>query len=112
MHAGINSTKLALIPKLTNRTSTAHFRPISYCKTLYKCITKILSNHIKTSWGSINDQCQAASIHGRRISDNIFIAEELLRNYHRPFDPPWCATNIDLKKALDCLLGFFGGCYG
>lgn len=43
----VNCITIALVPKVTNPTSCNDFRPISYCNTIYKCITKILANRIK-----------------------------------------------------------------
>ena len=38
-----NATIIALIPKVPNPSSMGDFRPISYCNTIYKCISKIIS---------------------------------------------------------------------
>lgn len=44
---------------------------------------------------------QAAFIKGRRIGDNILLAQELMRGYHRDNISPRCAIKVDLKKAYD-----------
>jgi hypothetical protein len=38
---------------------------------------------------------------GRRIGDNILLAQELLRNYHRNSGSPRCALKVDFQKAYD-----------
>jgi hypothetical protein len=44
---GLNSTFLALIPKVNKPTTFGDFRPISLCNLCYKLISKIIANRIK-----------------------------------------------------------------
>ncbi|GKD92540.1 hypothetical protein Tco_1372377 [Tanacetum coccineum] len=37
----------------------------------------------------------------RKISDNILLSQELMKNYHRKNDPPKVAFKIDIHKAYD-----------
>ena len=43
----VNHTFITLIPKVENPETTAQFRPISLCNTLYKILAKILVNRIQ-----------------------------------------------------------------
>ena len=43
----------------------------------------------------------SAFVPGRRISDNILLAQELLKNYHRKDTPARCAIKVDIQKAFD-----------
>jgi len=43
----INHTLIALIPKIDQPNSAAHFHPISLCNSLYKIIAKILVNRMR-----------------------------------------------------------------
>ncbi|GJV23722.1 retrovirus-related pol polyprotein from transposon TNT 1-94 [Tanacetum coccineum] len=75
--------------------------PISCCNVLYKCISKIIANHVKEGLGDIVSINQSAFVPGRRISDNILLTQELMRNYHGRRGPPRCAFKVDIQKAYD-----------
>lgn len=99
--SGVNSTTIAFIPKIENPSCMSDFRPISCYNIIYKCITKILANRLKCVLPSLIDHAQFAFISRRSISDNIFLAQELFRNYHRLSGPARCALKIDIRKAFD-----------
>ncbi|GKE36472.1 sugar transport protein 13, partial [Tanacetum coccineum] len=112
----INSTIIALVPKIKTPKKVSDFRPISCCNVLYKCISKVIANRVKGVLNSLVSSCQSAFIPSRQISDNILLTQELMRNYHRKGGPPKVAFKIDINKAYDfvdwgflrqCLL-FFG----
>lgn len=95
----VNSTAISLIPKVPNPTLLKDFRPISCCNTIVKCIAKIPANRMKIVLRV--GKFQTAFVKGRRIGDNILLAQELFRNYHRDKGSPRCAIKVDLKKAYD-----------
>jgi hypothetical protein len=43
----LNSTLLALIPKVNKPVTFGDFKPISLCNIVYKVISKIIANQIK-----------------------------------------------------------------
>ena len=43
---GLNSSFVALIPKVKNPTSLSEYRPISLVGSLYKILAKVLSNKL------------------------------------------------------------------
>ncbi|GKA74776.1 RNA-directed DNA polymerase, eukaryota, reverse transcriptase zinc-binding domain protein [Tanacetum coccineum] len=97
----INATIIALIPKVNTPHKVSEFRPIACCTVLYKCISKILTNRIKSGLDKIVHINQSAFIPGRHIQDNILIAQELLSGYNRINGPSRCAMQIDIQKAYD-----------
>ena len=44
----INHTYITLIPKVQNLEEVVEFRPISLCNVIYKIISKVLANRLKT----------------------------------------------------------------
>nr|GEX18988.1 hypothetical protein [Tanacetum cinerariifolium] len=44
----MNATIISLIPMLDTPNKVSDFRPIAYCNVLYKCISKVLTNRIKS----------------------------------------------------------------
>ena len=103
LHTAFNSTIIALVPKCQNPNSIKDFRPISCCSVIYKCITKIMSNRLKKFLPAIISGNQSAFISGRSITDNILMAQELVKGYGRSTLSPRCAIKVDLQKAFDSL---------
>ncbi|XP_024990681.1 uncharacterized protein LOC112524970 [Cynara cardunculus var. scolymus] len=97
----LNHTLLCLIPKTVNASKVTDYRPIACCNVLYKCISKVIVNRMKDSLDSLIDKAQSAFIPGRKISDNILMAHELVSGYQTSVGPPRCAFKIDIKKAYD-----------
>ncbi|KAJ0852391.1 putative RNA-directed DNA polymerase [Helianthus annuus] len=97
----INHTILALLPKKDIPDSVLDYRPISCCNVLYKCISKIITDRLKGSLGSLVSINQSAFVPGRKISDNILLTQELMHNYHLNRGPSRCAFKIDIQKAYD-----------
>ncbi|GJT66824.1 sodium/hydrogen exchanger 6, partial [Tanacetum coccineum] len=99
----LNHTIISLIPKVTTPARINDYRPISCCNVLYKCISKLIANRVKEGLGDIVSINQSAFVPGRRISDNILLTQELMRNYHRRRGPPRCAFKVDIQKAFDTM---------
>jgi hypothetical protein len=76
-----NKTHIALIPKKLISQVPADYRPISLCNVIYKIITKCLANRLKPHLPDHIHPSQQAFIEGRRISDNIIIAQEITHSF-------------------------------
>lgn len=100
---GLNETTIVLIPKCHNHERVMDLRPISLCNFVYKCISKVLSNRMKSVLPSIISEHQSAFLPGRLISDNIMIAHEVCHYLKRKSrgKTGMAALKLDMSKAYD-----------
>lgn len=101
----INQTFLCLIPKVQSPTSMTQYRPISLCNTVYKIISKIISNRLKPFLEKLIHPSQSAFVPNRRAIDNALIVQEIL-NYFRTSKARKHSNillKIDFEKAFDRL---------
>jgi hypothetical protein len=59
---GINSTFIALIPKVDSPQSLNDFRPISLVGSIYKILAKVFVNRLRSVIGSVVSDTQSAFI--------------------------------------------------
>lgn len=78
-----NQRDIVLIPKTSNPTRLANFRPVSLCSVLYKVVAKIIVNQLQVVFGRYIDVAQSAFIPGRLISDNVLLAYEILHTFRQ-----------------------------
>ncbi|KAF7840012.1 reverse transcriptase [Senna tora] len=100
-----NETIICLIPKILNPYEMKNFRPISPCNSLYNIISKILVNKIKPTLPNLICENQSAFIRGRRATDNVILANEVVHSYSRKKSKKfgWMMISLDLEKAYDKL---------
>ena len=67
MPSGINETYICLIPKVKSPQKITEYRPISLCNVIYKIISKVLANRLKSKLAEIIDESQSAFVPGRLI---------------------------------------------
>ncbi|XP_056850253.1 uncharacterized protein LOC108824527 [Raphanus sativus] len=97
----VNSTILALIPKKNDATKMGDYRPISCCNVLYKVLSKILANRLKRILPKFISTNQSAFVKDRLIMENVLLASELVKCYHKTTISSRCAVKIDISKAFD-----------
>lgn len=97
----VNSTIVALVPKVPNPSKIGDFRPISCCNIVYKCISRILARRLQAVLPMLIDPVQSGFVKGRRIADNIFLTQELMKGYHKSSPSPRCVMKVDIMKAYD-----------
>jgi hypothetical protein len=103
---GINSTFIALIPKVECPQRLNDFRPISMVGSLYKVLSKVLSNRLRRVMSSVISETQSAFIHGRQILDGILIANEIVEDAKR-LKKDLLLFKVDFEKAFDSIDWFY-----
>lgn len=98
---GLNSTILALIPKKDKAQEMRDYRPISCCNVLYKVISKIIANRLKGTLPQSISYNQSAFVKDRLLVENLLLATEIVKDYHKEDVSPRCAMKIDIAKAFD-----------
>lgn len=103
MVVDLNSTFIALIPKVTPSTKVTEFWPISLCNVLHKFIAKVLTNHMKSILPLIISNNQSTFIPGRLITDNALVAYEALHTMASKLrgKKGYMAIKLDMSKAYD-----------
>jgi hypothetical protein len=97
-----NHTHIALITKQAGSHIVHHLRPISLCNIVYKIITKILANRLKTMLPKIISPLQSAFVPSRNIQDNTILALELLYSFkNKKGKGGFMFLNLDMEKAFD-----------
>lgn len=98
---GLNSTILALIPKKNEAQEMRDYRPISCCNVLYKVISKLIANRLKVILPKFIADNQSTFIKERLLMENVLLATELVKDYHKDSVSPRCVMKIDISKAFD-----------
>ena len=99
----INHSQIVLIPKKQNPKLVAEYRPISLYNVVYKIISKVLTNSLKTLLPNIGFDSQSAFVPGRQITDNINVAFEMIHclRTRRSGRNTQMALKLNMSKAYD-----------
>jgi hypothetical protein len=97
---GINSTFIALVPKVASAQKLNDFRPISLVGSLYKILAKVLANRLRLVVGNVISETQTAFVKDRQILDGILIANEVV-DEARKLNKELLLFKVDFEKAYD-----------
>lgn len=92
-------TIITLIPKTETADRIGTFRPIFLCHFFFHHF--YLKSSLCACWLISSPEANQAFIKGRRITDNILIANELVRNFHLSSGAAKTCLKVDLRKAYD-----------
>lgn len=97
---GLNSTFIALVPKVNKPLTFGDYGPISLYNLCYKIISKIIANRTKPILSRSLSEEQLGSFQGRQIQDAIGIVHECLHNIKKN-KLKSLVLKLDLQKAYD-----------
>ncbi|XP_010678891.1 uncharacterized protein LOC104894367 [Beta vulgaris subsp. vulgaris] len=96
----MNNTLITLVPKSKCPSNVSDYRPIACCNVVYKCITKVICNRMRTMLPDIiAENNQGAFIQGRFIGHNIMVCQDIVHGYGRKNSKPGCIIKMDMRKA-------------
>ena len=79
-----------------------NYRPISLCNTVYKVVTKIIVERLRSFLDKFIFPMQMAFVPGRKGIDNMIIAQEVVHSLGKKRGRTrYMALKIDLEKAYD-----------
>ena len=99
----INKTFITLIPKTNNLAKMTKFRPISLSNVIYKLISKVLANCLKSILPQIISENQSVFLSERLITVNVLIAFELMHYLDHKRDGKDCymVIKLDMSKTYN-----------
>ena len=93
-----------MIPKCQGLECLGKYRPISFCNTIYKLITKLIGFKIRPFLDQVISLLQSAFVLGWTGLVNMIIAQELINTPSlKRGRVRYMAIKIDLEKAYDRL---------
>jgi len=97
---GVNSTFIALIPKVISPQRLNDYRLISLVGCLYKVLAKVMANRLSGVIGKVVSDTQSTFVKGKQILDGILIANEVVDEARR-MDKELLMFKVDFEKAYD-----------
>lgn len=73
------------------------YHPISFCNVLYKVISKIIANRLKKVLPDFISLNQSVFVKDRLLIENLLLATELVKDYHKDSFSRRCAIKIDIS---------------
>ncbi|XP_019241943.1 PREDICTED: uncharacterized protein LOC109221978 [Nicotiana attenuata] len=96
----ISASFITIVPKKEGAFCIRDYRPISLVGSIYKIISKVLSNRLKKVLDVSVSSSQNAFVEGRQILNDALVANELVDS-RRKNREPCLLCKLDLEKAFE-----------
>lgn len=70
--------------------------------SIYKILSKVLTNRMKRVLPNIISNCQSAFLEGRQILDGVLVVNELV-DFAKRAKKEWLMFKVDFEKAYDSI---------
>lgn len=99
----LRDMNVVLIMKKENACRIRDLHPIAFCNVLYKILTKVLANRLKSILLGLMSENQSAFIPGKNIINNVLVAFEVIHymNSKKRGQEGEVALMLDISKAYD-----------
>lgn len=98
----LKSTFITLIPKEEDSITPDKFRPIALCNVIYKVISKVIANRLKSLLPLLISSEQSRYVEGRQIMDGILLTHKIIHSLKHS-KQAGMLLKLDLSKAFDKL---------
>ncbi|KAK4403176.1 hypothetical protein Sango_1058300 [Sesamum angolense] len=101
MPKGFTATTISLILKTASPTCWSEYQPISLCNVTNKICTKLMTIRLGHALPKVLSLSQSCFVPGRLLSDNIFLAQELIHSLESRRPEANMVLKFDMAKAYD-----------
>lgn len=95
----LNVTFFTLVTK-SSKPSKVSFILVALCNSIYKVISSMIGNHLKSLLPVLISAKQMCFVEGRHISDAIIIVQKIVHSLKKSNNPSMI-VNLDMSKAYD-----------
>ena len=98
----LNTTFIALVSKVEESNTPDKYRPIALCNVIYKLISKVVANRLKTLLPLLISSEQTGYVEGHQILDGVLLSHELIHSL-KILKKTGMIIKLDLSKEFDKL---------